>query len=289
MAHKSSFAPFVLNAKVEKRRVICSVTQDYPPRQNGGIARYFSQYARALADAGHHIHVLTKARGPASLDYEDGVWVHRVDVRIFASPDISPISPQPIPNHIWSYCQTMLEEVAAIHKRRKVDLVYCPLWDCEPLGFLLDGRFPVMVALQTTMKFWLESQPLRLADKEWMRVFGNPIVAMEEYILNEADMMHAISHAIVRDIRSRYSAIVAEEKILYSHLCMDDWAEGVVPKPTLDRFASFSWGGLSHERVSMCCLRLFRLFSQSFPTSFWMLSVMTQSFARRFNVQGGVL
>jgi glycosyltransferase involved in cell wall biosynthesis len=142
----------------------------------------------------------------------------------------------------------MLEEVAAIHKRRKVDLIYCPLWDCEPLGFLLDGRFPVMVALQTTMKFWLESQPLRLADKEWMHVFGDPIIAMEEYVLSKAAMMHAISHAIVRDIRKRYTATIDEEKILYSHLCMDDWSEGVVPRPTFDKVRILFVGRLESRK-----------------------------------------
>jgi glycosyltransferase involved in cell wall biosynthesis len=107
------------------------------------------------------------------------------------------------------------------------------LWDCEPLGFLLDGRFPLMVALQTTMRFWLESQPLRVADTEWMRVFGNPIIAMEEYILGNSGMMHAISHAIALDIQKSYAADIDDEKILYSHLCMDDWSEGVpIPPPS---------------------------------------------------------
>lgn len=231
--HRSPFTPYPSNTDIENRRVLCFVTQDYPPGQNGGIARYFSQFARALAAEGHHVHVLTKARGPASLDYEDGVWVHRVEIRHFPVPEQSPIAPHIIPGHIWSYCQTMLEEVAAINNRRKVDLVYCPLWDCEPLGFLLDGRFPLMVALQTTMRFWLESQPLRVADTEWMRVFGNPIIAMEEYILGNSGMMHAISQAIALDIQKSYAANIDDEKILYSHLCMDDWSEGVpVPPPS---------------------------------------------------------
>lgn len=230
-AHHSPFKsyPFILSP--EKRRVICFVTQDYPPDQNGGIARNISQIARSMAAEGHHIHVLTKAQGASSVDYEDGVWVHRVEIRHFPPPAVSPIAPLDVPSHIWNYGQTMVEEVASIDNRRKVDVVYCPLWDCEPLGFVLDGRFPLIVALQTTMKFWLESQPAKSADVEWMRELGHPIIAMEELILHQVDIMHANSRAIVKDIHAKYGVELLEEKIFYSPHCMEDWSGDVTLPP----------------------------------------------------------
>lgn len=226
----SPFRPHPLLQPLE-RRVFCFVTQDYPPGQNGGIARYLSQLARSLAAQGHHVHVFTKAHAAGTVDYEEGVWVHRVQIRNFPLPEVSPIAPLNIPAHIWCYSQTMLEEVAAIDAKRKVDVVYCPLWDCEPLSFILDGRFPLIVALQTTMKFWLDSQPQKAADSEWMQLFGDPIMAMEKLIFDRAPMMHAISHAILRDIQERYSIKISTENVYCSPLGMEDWPESMVPAP----------------------------------------------------------
>jgi glycosyltransferase involved in cell wall biosynthesis/GT2 family glycosyltransferase len=222
--HHTPFSAFPVTRPEGGERVICFVTQDYPPGQNGGIARNISQFARSMAAEGHHIHVFTKANGPERVDFEDGVWVHRLAIRHYPAPDVSPIAPHVVPSHIWNYSRTMLDEVAKIDARRKVDAVYCPLWDCEPLAFVLDGRFPLLLALQTTMKFWLESQPLKAADAEWMRVFGKPIIAMEEFILRSVEIMHANSRAIVSDIRAKYDVDLPDSKIVYSPHCMEDWS-----------------------------------------------------------------
>lgn len=227
--HHQPYRAYPPLGDIAARRTFCFVTQDYPPGQNGGIARYFAQFAKTLAAEGHHVHVLTKANGPATVDFEEGVWVHRVNVRYFPLPEVSPIAPHVVPGHIWSYTHTMLEEVRAINQRRKVDVVYCPLWDCEPLGFVLDGQFPLIVALQTTMRFWLDSQPLKREDEAWMQTFGHPIVAMEEYILERAPYFHSISRAIARDIRKQYQAQIPDDKVYYAPLCLEDWSLGITP------------------------------------------------------------
>jgi glycosyltransferase involved in cell wall biosynthesis/GT2 family glycosyltransferase len=226
-AHRSAFRTFPILRPEAERSTICFVTQDYPPGQNGGIARNVAQLARSLAADGHQVHVLTKARGPSTVDFENSVWVHRVEIRHYAAPDPSPIAPHAVPSHIWNYGQTMLEEVRAIDAKRRVDVVYTPLWDCEPLAFQLSGEFPLIVALQTTMRFWLESQPLKAADRDWMAEFGTPIIAMEELILNNAKMMHANSAAIVRDIREKYGLALPDERLFHSPHGMADWSEGM--------------------------------------------------------------
>ncbi|MEN3749284.1 glycosyltransferase [Sphingomonas sp. HF-S3] len=231
VAYRSDFSRYPVILPDEDRSTICFVTQDYPPGQNGGIARNVAQLARSFAAEGHQVHVLTKSRGTGTLDFEDGVWVHRVEMRHFPEPSPSPIAPHAVPSHIWNYGQTMLAEVRAIDAKHKVDIVYCPLWDCEPLAFLLSGEFPLIVALQTTMRFWLESQPLKVADAEWMREFGRPILAMEELILQNAGMMHANSRAIVRDIREQYGLALPEDRLFYSPHGMEDWSQGMEPAP----------------------------------------------------------
>jgi len=102
------------------------------------------------------------------------------------------------------------------------------------MAFLIDGKFSLIVALQTTMKFWLESQPLKVTDERWMAEFGRPILAMEEFILNNAPLMHANSRAIVRDIREKYGLALAEERLFYSPHGMEDWLESMgapIPHP----------------------------------------------------------
>lgn len=205
------------------RLVICLVSQDYPPNQNGGIARNVSQLARSLAQAGHHVHVLTRTQNTATLDFEGGVWVHRLLITPFDVPRPSPIEPMQVPHHIWSYSKTMLDVVKEIDQRRKVDLVYCPLWDCEPIAFVLDGSTPVLCALQTTMKFWLESQTAKAADPAWMSRYGLPIMALESFIVDHATLLHANSRAILRDIRERYALELADERVFVSPHGMEDW------------------------------------------------------------------
>lgn len=247
--YESAFKRFVPSKIRRDVKTFCFVTQDYPPGQNGGIARNISQLARSLAADGNHIHVLTKSRGPSVIDFEDGVWVHRVAIRHFPQPNLSPISPLKVPGHIWNYGQTMLEEVAAIKRKRRVDVVYCPLWDCEPLAFVLDGSLPLIVALQTTMKFWLESQPLKLSDEAWMQEFGLPIIAMEELILDRAPVLHANSKAIVRDIASKYDFNIDVNKTYHSPHGMEDWAASVVaPKKEAPEIRALFVGRLESRK-----------------------------------------
>jgi glycogen(starch) synthase len=224
LAHQAPFAAYSPLLPPRDRRVVCIVSQDYPPGHNGGIARHVSQLARSLAEAGHHVHVLTRARGPASVMFEDNVWVHRIGPRPHPGPGPSPIAPLSIPGHIWDYSATMLEEVKAIDARRKVDVVYCPLWDCEPIAFVVDGAFPVICALQTTMKFWLESQPSKQADLDWMGEFGAPILAMERFIIERATRLHANSRAIVADIERKYEIAIPACRLYHSPHGLEDWA-----------------------------------------------------------------
>lgn len=233
-AFSSAFLNYPQIRLPEDRSTICLVTQDYPPGQNGGIARNIAQLARSLAANGQQIHVLTKANGPETVDFEDGVWVHRIAIQHHKLPEVSPIAPHIVPSHIWNYGQTMLDTVRAINSRRRVDVVYCPLWDCEPLAFLLDGEFPLIVALQTTMRIWLESQPLKAADAEWMRDYGNPILKMEALILERAPMMHANSRAIVSDICKSYRLALKDDRIFYSPHGMADWSS-VASSPRVSR------------------------------------------------------
>ena len=54
------------------------VSAGYPPRPMAGIARFISELAPALAALGHDVRVFTRATGHPTVEWEDGVWVHRI-------------------------------------------------------------------------------------------------------------------------------------------------------------------------------------------------------------------
>ncbi len=83
----------------------------------------------------------------------------------------------------------MLDELASIAARRAITCVYAPIWDCEGVAILRDGRFPLVVSLQTTLKFWLTSNQHRLADANslWPKFIGRADAARSMLeLLNES-------------------------------------------------------------------------------------------------------
>ena len=81
-----SFLRFAPILPATRQRCYLFLTRTYPPGSLGGIGRYIHQLARALAALGHQIHVATAGEGHDRVDFEDGVWVHRIVPRDFPTP-----------------------------------------------------------------------------------------------------------------------------------------------------------------------------------------------------------
>lgn len=209
------------SAKIVDKKTFCLMTQQYPPGSIGGVGRYIHHLAVGMAKLGHQVHVLTTGVGHNRVDLEDGVWVHRVVIQSSAlqSPRTAA---GPIPSHIWDYSSTVLTEIVSIGRRRRIDCVYAPIWDCEGIAVLRDGRFPLIVGLQTTFKFWMESHQERYADLEFVQTFLNPMIEAEKELLREASALHAISAAISREIELAYEVHLADRAAVI-HLGLDDY------------------------------------------------------------------
>lgn len=205
-----------------KRETFCFLSQEYPPTAVGGVGRYIHQLARGIANLGHHVHVLTRAATNDSLDLEDGVWVHRVMPRPLKTESPSTTAGR-IPDHIWAYSLTMLEVIDGIAERRDIKCVYAPVWDCEGIAILRDGRFPLVVGLQTTLKFWLMSNSHRLADAEFKHSFIDPMLSLESELLQKAKALHSISSAIGRDIAAAYDLMLTD-RMRVIPLGIDDYS-----------------------------------------------------------------
>jgi glycosyltransferase involved in cell wall biosynthesis len=82
--------------------------------------------------------------------------------------------------------------------------VEAPIWDCEGAAHLLDGSWPLVTSLHTTLHFWLQQYPARRDDALWMREFGEPMLALEQELMQAVHGVRANSHAIGREIEKAY-------------------------------------------------------------------------------------
>jgi glycosyltransferase involved in cell wall biosynthesis len=217
--YASPFKPFPTLPSDEPGTLVF-VCRDYPPDHAGGIATFNKDLAEALAATGRIVCVVTKSPDFSRVDFENGVWVHRMAVTSRSRSDAA--AALGAPQHIWDWSATAFDEVTRIATHRPVDVVEAPIWDCEGLAFLLDRRWPLVTSLQTTLKFWLDSHPHALADEAWMNDFARPMLAIEKALLTEADGVRSISAAIRGDIEKSYEIRIPDDIAHVVRLGMPD-------------------------------------------------------------------
>ena len=217
----SSFKRFYPLLESEKQRCYVFLSKTYPPGSIGGIGRYIHCLAREIAGFGHQVHVLTTGHnGHDTVDFEEGVWVHRICPKESIPPE-----GLKIPQHLWDYSDTMYNEACEIERRRRIDCVYAPIWDVEGIAFLERRKFKLVTSLQTTMAFYLDSNPDKTADKEFMDNFANPVMFLEKKLMTESDGIHAISRSIAEEIGRVYKIDFKDGTVNFVHLGLDDWTD----------------------------------------------------------------
>ncbi|MFY0613144.1 MAG: glycosyltransferase [Hyphomicrobiaceae bacterium] len=217
------FRPFETLSPPNEKQTFCFLSQEYPPNTVGGVGRYIHQLASGLAQLGHQVHVLTRGANHDSVDLEDDVWVHR---KVISAPSTAPdptTSGHSIPAAIWAHSSTMLSELELIAQRREITCVYAPLWDTEGIAVLRDGRFPLVVSLQTTLKFWLNSNQHRLEEPNFKSDFVEPMLEVEAELLNRSQALHAISQSIADEIEQAYD-IRFQDRTKMIPLGLEDFA-----------------------------------------------------------------
>jgi hypothetical protein len=216
--------------RAEDQRCYVFLSRGYPPDGLGGIARFTHQLARSLGKLGHQVHVLTAGAGHDRVDFEDGVWVHRIVVRE-QEPPANPAL-RGIPTHIWDYSRTMLGEALEIASRRRVDAVEAPIWDVEGAAFIGHPAFPLVTSLHTTLQFHLDSNPELKSDERFMREFAQPMLRIERLLLQSSDAIHGNSHAIVEEIESAYGLTLDRSLLRVVSHGLEDWTAGAADAPS---------------------------------------------------------
>lgn len=215
-----SFLTFTPTLPTGHQRCFCFLSQDYPPGAIGGIGRYVYQLARSVADIGHRVHVLTRGDGPDRVDYEDGVWVHRI---LPSTEDEASAASLALPDGIARQAARLRREIDLIAGRTAIDAVYAPIWDCEGAALLNDPRFALVTALQTTLHFWLDNNPAKRADPIFMGDFAEPMLAAEARMLSQSDAIHAISGAIAAEVEAAYGVPLERRRTFIVPLGLADW------------------------------------------------------------------
>ncbi|MFM0302520.1 glycosyltransferase [Paraburkholderia sediminicola] len=224
--HATEFLPSDCNPIVESDPLCVVLLCRQYDAVDSGIARFIGVQARSLAALGHTVHVLTLVQSDARIDWEDGVWVHRLTAGWYDDqPATLPFRVHPSQ---WCYSRAMLDEVRRINARHKVDVIEAPIWDNEAIAFVCSGEFPVVVSLQTSLGIALESHPEWRDDKAHMEGFVLPALQAENYILSNCNSIRGISRAIVDEISSRNKITMPGENIEICNLALEDRASNVV-------------------------------------------------------------
>ena len=223
--HRASFKRMEHGYRCAAPLTIVLLCEDYPPDLLGGIARYTQDKATALARLGHKVHVIARSHTVCTVDFEDGVWVHRITAD--AHPNPGRKLGLDIPKWQWYQSQSFLYELDRVSSHRPVDIVDAPIWNIVGIAPLLSDRYTVVTTLMTTMKIALRSRPDLTDDRQQMKELVRPLLSMEAYMLTKSHGILGISEGIVGALETEYALSIERADLAVAHLGMPDWAKQV--------------------------------------------------------------
>ena len=195
------FKPFTLREGAEGAKRFVFITKYLPATAPGGVAQFMYDLAVGFARRGHHVHVITQTSAEGVIDFEDGVWIHRLPVsdidKIAHLTGASLRSNAGRRNFAWS--KLAHAEIRRIHDYQDVDLVICPIWDTEGLHCIHDPGLKTVLTLQTTFKTFSDIEAEKLDADTVAELRGLEAAAVEK-----ASLVHAISTAIRDDVARCY-------------------------------------------------------------------------------------
>ena len=223
--NQGTFKPCLTLLPSSEKLTICLLSQQYPPGVVGGIGRLTRDLGGGLAARGHNVHLLTRSSsGANTVDFEDGVWVHRL---IEDRDEPSPPNGMKVPPHLWRYSARMLREIHRIHETHPIDIVEAPIWDVEGLAAILDGSFRVVTSLHTPLKKVVENNPDWRANMTPERQQAYEDQASAEILVAErAHGVRANSRAVVETMQNSYSVAFRVGQLSILPHGMEDRSQG---------------------------------------------------------------
>jgi glycogen synthase len=219
------FKPCPIHLQKSEKLTIALLSQQYPPGVIGGIGRLTRDLAEGLAGCGHNVHVLTRAAAGSTantVDFEDGVWVHRL---IEDRDEGLPPSDAKVPPHIWRHSARMLRELKRLNDMHPIDIVEAPIWDVEGFAAILSGEFCVVTSLHTPIKKVIETNPdwqANMIPAKWQAY--EQIAEAEKFVATRADGVRANTRAVIETMTRLYGLRLEDERIAILPHGMEDRA-----------------------------------------------------------------
>jgi glycogen synthase len=202
-----AFLPFP-SLRHERRRRIIFVSSSFTGNVTGGIGRLISDLAPAVAARGHDVRVITRALGAPAVDFEDGVWVHRVDAPLL--PEDEGVAPDVLAP-INAFATAAAQEVTRLRGWTEPDLVFAPLWDAEAIGVLRETDLPVAVHVSTPIAvIGPMAGYLRNDGDDDPRL--RRLLELDVEVLGTADIFQANTVAVTETMRSSYGEACSQDR-----------------------------------------------------------------------------
>lgn len=229
--HAEPFLQFPVIPAPDRRFRVAFLTQTLPPDPIGGIGRYMLDLGRELGRRGHEVRIITTGTSHDTMDFEDGVWVHRL---VKDGVDAPPPELPPVPPGIWANASRVAKDVEDTARFDRLDAVYSAMWDVESAGVPARTATPNLVALVTTLAITLRTRPEWLGDPDFMERLGGPLVDLEAHSLRTATGIHAISRAILDEVQETSGVTIPASRRFVGHLGTEDRFPDAAPKPPGD-------------------------------------------------------
>jgi glycogen synthase len=180
------------------RLKLCFVSLEYPPDDFGGIGRFTNDLATGLAERGHEVHVITRSPDISRVDFEEGVWMHRLAPADRYLPELANV---PLAGN-FAHIANVYQAIARIQDHAAIDVVSAPLWLAEGLAAAYDPRFPTVLTLMTAMKTIAAMHP-SWKDSDHTQ----QLVRLEGVMCRQASFLHAISQDILSKVQQDYGTV----------------------------------------------------------------------------------
>lgn len=199
--------------KGSKRQRIAFVTDLYPPRDCGGVAVFMHELAVELASLGHEITVITFGEQGRrhTVDFEEGIWVHRIDPQQVDGIDIS--VPY-MPTGMNLAAQAVLNELDRVNSRRNFTWVIGTLWDLHVAAAIASGQYKVGLYLVTSYQLMLDSKPEWEADTQFFKQHVEPMIQCERWALSNADLVISSTEGVKKDCEKAYNLDLDKAPVL---------------------------------------------------------------------------
>ena len=230
-AARDAFKRFPLPRPAADRLRLCLLTREYPPQGFGGVGQWTREVAIGLAARGHEVTVIAHAlEGPRVIDFDEGVWVHRLDIPPITLDEAAAFAPAPA--SLTSASLALYREAERIGAHRNFDLIAGPIVDLAAMASAAQAATPVVVSLHTTYKLSLPFKPDWLSRPDYLAGHVEPAIAAEDKLIGQARHLLANSRAILDDIEAVHGIEINRARAtIIPHGVADLAREAVPPAP----------------------------------------------------------